>query len=60
MVGDDLQGVLTAQVEGGEDCQGTLRDEQEEKRQEEARRTAELWLIINRSIKLIKLIIKIN
>ena len=57
MVGDDLEGVLTAQVEGGEDGQETLRGEQEEYRQEDARRTAELWLIINRSIKLIKLII---
>ena len=32
MVGDDLEGVLTAQVEGGEDGQETLRDEQEEVR----------------------------
>ena len=30
MVGDDLEGVLTAQVEGGEDGQETLRGEQEE------------------------------
>ena len=29
MVGDDLEGVLTAQVEGGEDGQEKLRDEQE-------------------------------
>ena len=29
MVGDDLEGVLTAQVEGGEDGQETLRGEQE-------------------------------
>ena len=39
MVGDDLEGALTAQVEGGEDGQETLRDEQEEYRQEEVRRT---------------------
>ena len=38
MVGDDLEGVLTAQVEGGEDGQETLRDEQEEYGQEEVRR----------------------
>ena len=35
MVGDDLEGVLIAQVEGGEDGQKTLRGEQEECRQEE-------------------------
>ena len=40
MVGDDLEGALTVQVEGGEDGQETLRDEQEEYRQEEVRRTA--------------------
>ena len=40
MVGDDLEGVLTAQVEGGEDGQEKLRGKQEEYRQEEIRRTA--------------------
>ena len=51
MVGDDLEGVLTAQVEGGEDGQETLRGEQEEYRQEEGRITARL--IINGSIRII-------
>ena len=51
MVGDDLEGVLTAQVEGGEDGQETLRGEQEEYRQEEVRRSAAL--IINGSIRII-------
>ena len=46
MVGDDLEGVLTAQVEGGEDGQETLRDEQEEYGQKEVRRSAVAWLII--------------
>ena len=35
MMSDDLEGVRTAQVEGGEDGQETLRGEQEEYRQEE-------------------------
>ena len=35
MVGDDLEGVLTSQVQGGEDGQETLGGEQEEYRQEE-------------------------
>ena len=41
MVGDDLEGVLIARVEGGEDGQETLRGEQEEYRQEEVRRSAD-------------------
>ena len=45
MVGDDLEGVLTAQVEGGEDGQETLRGEQEEYRREEVRSAG--FLIIN-------------
>ena len=52
MVGDDLEGVLTAQVEGGEDGQETLRDEQEEYRQEEVRGIASVWLIMNGSIRI--------
>ena len=55
MVGDDLEGVLTAQVEGGEDGQETLRGEQEEYRQEEVRRSAVLWLIINGSMIIIEM-----
>ena len=58
MVGDDLEGVLTAQVEGGEDGQETLRDEQEEYRQEEVRRSASVngsFLIINGSIRSIQI-----
>ena len=47
MVGDDLEGVLAAQVEGGEDGQETLRGEQEEYSQEKVRRTAVVWLIMN-------------
>ena len=59
MVGDDLEGVLTAQVEGGEDGQETLRGEQEEYRQEEVRRTA-FVLIINGSIRIIQMLIEID
>ena len=55
MVGDDLEGVLTAQVEGGEDGQETLRGEQEEYRQEEVRRSAFFSLIINGSIRIIQI-----
>ena len=55
MVGDDLEGVLTAQVEGGEDGQETLRDEQEEYRQEEVRRSA--TLTVNGSIRIILVLI---
>ena len=44
MVGDDLEGGLPAQVEGGEDGQETLRGEQEKYRQEEGRRTTLSWL----------------
>ena len=40
MVGDDLEGVLTSQVQGGEDGQETLGGEQEEYRQGEVRRSA--------------------
>ena len=47
MVCDDLEGVLTASVEGGEDGQQTLRGEQMEYRQEEVRRTAPTWLELN-------------
>ena len=47
MVGDDLEGVLTAQVEGGEDGQETLRGEQEEYRQEEVRSATSVKLIMN-------------
>ena len=53
MVGDDLEGALTAQVEGGEDGQETLRGEQEEYRQEEVRRSA-IVLKMNGSIRIIK------
>ena len=42
MVSDDLEGTLSAQFEGGEDGQETLRDEQEEQRQEEVRSTASI------------------
>ena len=59
MVGDDLEGVLTAQVEGGEDGQETLRDKQEEYRQEEVRRSAvliRLFLIMNGSIRIIQVL----
>ena len=59
MVGDDLEGVLTAQVEGGEDGQETLRDEQEEYRQEEVRRTASM-LKMNGSIRIIKVLNSIS
>ena len=52
MVGDDLEGVLTAQVEGGEDGQETLRDEQEEYRQEEF---ITARLIMNGSIRTIQM-----
>ena len=55
MVGDDLEGVLTAQVEGGEDGQETLRGEQEEYGKEEVRRTRILWLIMNASIRIIQM-----
>ena len=48
MVGDDLEGVLTAQVEGGEDDQETLRDEQEEYKEE-------IFLIMNGSIRIIQM-----
>ena len=54
MVGDDLEGVLTAQVEGGEDGQETLRGEQEEYRQEEVRRSEEVQLKLNGSIRIIQ------
>ena len=54
MVGDDLEGVLTAQVEGGEDGQETLRGEQEEYRQEQTRRSA-IILKINGSIRMIQM-----
>ena len=47
MVGDDLEGVLTAQVEGGEDGQETLRGEQEEYRQEMVKRSDVINLIMN-------------
>ena len=47
MVGDDLEGVLTAQVEGGEDGQETLRDEQEEYGKEEVRSATSVKLIMN-------------
>ena len=40
MVGDDLEGVLPVQVEGGEDGQETLRGEQEEYGKEEVRKSA--------------------
>ena len=59
MVGDDLEGVLTAQVEGGEDGQETLRGEQDEYRQEEVRRSA-VYLIMNGSIRIIQLLIVID
>ena len=45
---DDLDGALTVQVEGGEDGQETLRGEQEEYRQEEVRRSYEVFLIKER------------
>ena len=55
MVGDDLEGVLTAQVEGGEDGQETLRGEQEEYRQEIVRRSSTApKLIMNGSIRIIQ------
>ena len=38
MVGDDLEGVLTSQVQGGEDGQETPRCEQEEYRYRKIRR----------------------
>ena len=50
MVGDDLEGGLTAQVEGGEDGQETLRGEQEDNRQEEVRMTALVFLILNGAV----------
>ena len=56
MVGDYLEGVLTAQVEGGEDGQETLRGEQEEYRQEEVRRITYFCLIMNGSIRIIKVL----
>ena len=37
MVGDDLEGVLTSQVQGGEDGKERLGGEQEEYSQEEVR-----------------------
>ena len=40
MVGDDLEGVLTAQVEGGEDGQETLGRKKKAYREEEVRRAA--------------------
>ena len=52
-MGDDLEGAFTAEVEGGEDGQETLRGEQEEYRQEEVRRTAKL--IMNGSIRIINM-----
>ena len=51
MVGDDLEGVLTAQVEGGEDGQETLRGEQEENGKEERILTI-VKLIISGSIRI--------
>ena len=45
MVEDDLEELLRAQGEGGEDGQETLRGEQEEYRQEESRSAG--FLIIN-------------
>ena len=42
MMGDDLEGGLTAKIDGGEDGQETLRGEQEEQRQEEVRSTASI------------------
>ena len=51
MVSDDLEGTLSAQFEGGEDGQETLRDEQEEQRQEEVRRSnAVVALLIKNGI----------
>ena len=52
MVGDDLEGFLTAQVEGVEDGQEKLRGEQKTYRQEEVRRSAS-YLKMNGSIKII-------
>ena len=40
MVGEDLEGVLTSQVQGGEDGQETLGGEQEAYNQEVVRRSA--------------------
>ena len=46
MIGDDLEGVPTVQVEGGEDGQEILRNEQEARRQKEVRKAADIvWLI---------------
>ena len=56
MVGDDLEGVLTLQVEGGEDGQETLRGEQEEYEQEEVRRSACTGLIMNGLFRIIKVL----
>ena len=47
MVGDDLEGVLTAQVEGEEDSKDPLRGKQEEYRQEEVRSATSVKLIMN-------------
>ena len=55
MVGNDLEGALTAQVEGGEDGQKKLRDEQEEYRREELRTEAPVWLIMNGSIRIFEM-----
>ena len=56
-MGDDLEGVLTSQVQGGEDGQETLGGEQEEYGHEEVRRTATvssaISLIMNRTIRLL-------
>ena len=40
MVGDDLEGVLTSQVQGGEDGQETLRGKKDAYREGEVRREA--------------------
>ena len=50
MVGDDLEGVLTVQVDGGEYGQETLSGEQEEYRQEEVRRIASKLLQVEFSL----------
>ena len=52
-MGDDLERVLTSRVQGGEDGQEILGGEQEENSQEEVRRAA-IFLIMNKTIRLLK------
>ena len=49
MVGDDLKGALTAQVDGGEDGQKTLRGEQERYTYGEVRTAGFILLLLNNS-----------